>query len=327
MKHYLGIDLGGTKIAAGVVDENYQLVSRASLATGAGRAFDLVLSDIVKVAQQALEKASLSLADMRSLGIGTPSCINPKTGLLVFANSMCWENAPVKDQLTARFGRHLSFANDADCAALGESLAGAAKSFENVVMVTLGTGVGGGIILNGQIFNGCDQMGAEVGHTTLVFEGEPCSCGKRGCLEAYASGSALVKQTQAAMKANPDSLLHSLSGGNLSKVDGNIAFLASNAGDPTAMAVIDRYLSYVAAGIANLVTIFRPKVVLIGGGVCQQGDALLNPINQKLEDYVFAYSAIGAPKVRIASLGNDAGIIGAAMIEDHLVCCCRFEDA
>ena len=210
-----------------------------------------------------------------------------------------------------------------DCAALGESLAGAAKSTDSVVMVTLGTGVGGGIILNQQIFNGCDQMGAEIGHMTLVFEGEPCTCGKLGCYEAYASGTALVRQTKAAITEFPNSLLAKQCGNDPSAVTGQLVFDAARAGDSVALKVVDRYIAYVAAGLANLVTIFRPEVVLVGGGVCQQGELLLTPLNQKLEEYVFAFKEIGAPKAKAAILGNQAGIIGASMIENHLNCYCR----
>ncbi|MEA5003355.1 MAG: ROK family protein [Christensenella sp.] len=315
MKYYLGIDLGGTNIAAGVVDENYNIVARHSIPTGAHRSFEEIVADMARAAKEVAEKAGLPLSAFTSLGVGSPSCINPKTGLLTFANNMGWRNVPIIEELKKHIDLPVLVYNDADCAALGEALAGAAKGYQNVLMITLGTGVGGGMILDGRIFKGADGAGFEPGHTVIVYDGVMCTCGKKGCLESYGSATGLINQTKVAMQAHPQSLMHEFCGHDLSKVDGRTAFESAKQGDKAAQDVVDQYISYVAVGIGNLSTVLRPEIVIVGGGICNQKECLLDPLNEKLQDYVFGASDIGAPEAVAATLGNDAGIIGAALLE------------
>jgi len=315
MKHYVGIDLGGTNIVTAVVDEKYNIISRSSTKTkGLERTFEVVVADIANTVHDAVKKAGMSMDDISSIGLGTPSCINPKTGLLVHANSMGWQNVPLYDALKKHLDKPLFIKNDADCAALGEVLAGCAGEYKDALVVALGTGIGCGMIMNGKIFNGCDNMGAEMGHTKLVYDGVLCTCGQKGCFESYASATALINQTREAIIRNPSSKMKDMCDGDLDKVDGKLAFDAAKQGDSTAIAVIDQYVSYLGAGLSTLITIFRPEVILIGGGIGNQGEALLEPLNKRIHELTFAANQIGVPKAINAKLGNDAGIIGAAML-------------
>jgi glucokinase len=316
MKYYAGVDLGGTNIAAGVVDENYNIRSRCGVKTmGLERPFEAVVKDIAHLVEEAVSKAGLDMDGISSVGLGTPSCVNPETRLLVHANNMGWRNVPLYAELEKYIKKPLFIKNDADCAALGEALAGYAGEYENVLMVTLGTGIGCGMIINGKIFNGCDHMGAEMGHTKLVYDGVLCTCGQKGCFESYGSATALKTQTREAMKRDPGGKMYELCGGNPEKVNAKLAFDAAKLGDPAAVRVVEQYISYVAAGLSTLITIFRPDVIIIGGGIGSEGEFLLEPLNEQIRALTFAAGEIGVPKAIAAKMGNDAGLIGAAMLE------------
>ena len=318
MPYYVGIDLGGTNIATGVVDEQYRIVRKYSVKTrGMELPFESVVENIALAAEEVVCRAGLRMDEIESIGMGTPSCINPETGLLVHANNMGWHNVPLYEELRKFIKRPLFIRNDADCAALGEVLAGSARRFRDALMITLGTGVGGGLIMGGRIFNGCDHMGAEFGHTKLVFDGIQCTCGQYGCFESYGSATALIRQTREAIELHPSSLMGRICGGDLGKVDGKLAFDAARSGDPDAMAVVDQYIRYVAAGLSTLITIFRPEVIIIGGGICAEGEFLIEPLNRRIHECTFAAAEIGMPRAILAELGNDAGLIGAAMLEKH----------
>ena len=314
MKYYVGIDLGGTNIVAGVVDENYNIKAKYNEPTNASRGFEEVCASIANAAYEAVKKANIDMKDVESVGVGSPGCVNRNTNLLVFSNNLGWENVPFQDELEKHFDVPVHIDNDANCAALGEVLAGAARNYENACMVTLGTGVGGGIIIDKKIFSGSDRLGAEIGHTTLLYGGEVCSCGLEGCFEAYASATALIRQIKQAIKQHPESLLNTLCDGNPDKVEAKTAFDAMDKGDETAAKVIDRYISYVAAGVGSMMTLFRPEVVIVGGGVSNAGEKLLKPLSQKTDGMTFTRNQAENPPIVLAELGNDAGIIGAAML-------------
>lgn len=315
MKVFLGIDLGGTNIAAGVVDEQGHILKKHSVKTNTDQPFADLVSDIARTAYQTVELAGLEMGEISSVGLGTPSLINPETNLLVNANNLGWRNVPLPQELGKHFPIPLYIRNDADCAALGEVLAGAAREYENALMITLGTGLGGGVILNRRIFNGCDHMGAELGHTKLVYGGVQCTCGQYGCVESYASATALIRQAKEAVLAHPESRMAALCSGDLSRMDARIPFAAAQEGDRTAGRVVDQYISYLAAGLSSFVVIFRPQVILIGGGISNEGERLLGPLNEKLFQCTYGAEEIGVPPVIRAQLGNDAGIIGAALLE------------
>lgn len=312
MKYYLGIDFGGTGIKAGVVDENYRMIAKSSVPTRPDHDFEKTVIDMAKLSRDVIAMAGLSLDDFSSVGVGCPSFIHPRTGRLVFVNNTNWINVPLREEL----GKHLPLTifveNDANCAVIGEALAGAAKGVDNVLMLTLGTGVGSSLLLSGKLFPGCDNMGAELGHVPFKIDGEMCTCGIRGCFEAYASVTALIRQTRAAMQENPSSVMHAYVAERSGHVSGRTAFDCARLGDAAAKRVVDTYIGFVANGIGGFINIFRPDVVLIGGGLSNEKENLLIPINERLHQYVLAYDMIGAPKVVAATLGNDAGIIGAA---------------
>lgn len=315
MKYRIAIDLGGTDIKSGVVDEEYHIIKSHTIPTGAKRPFEVVVADMARAAVETAEMAGLEIADFSCVGVGVPSTINPKNGLLVFSNNTNWRNAPLRQELAKHLPVPVYIGNDANCAVIGEALAGAAKGKENVLMLTLGTGVGGGIIYEGKLFVGGDGMGAELGHMTLVHEGIVCTCGLPGCFESYASVSALIQQTRDAMKAHPDSMMNRHMQAHDGRVTGRTAFECAKAGDAAALAVVDQYTTYIANGIGSLCTIFRPEIVLIGGGISNEGDYLLDPINRKLPRYQHASDIIGSPPVVKATLGNSAGTIGAAFLD------------
>jgi len=317
MKYYLGIDLGGTNIAVGVVDENYKIVSKESIPTNAGRSVEKIVEDIFLLSKRVAEKANIAFDSFSSWGIGMPSYVNPKTHLLVHANNLGWINLPIYDYLRKHTSLPLYIENDANCAALGEALAGAAHDFDNVIMITLGTGVGGGIILNKRIFSGCDLMGAELGHTKLIYDGETCTCGQKGCLESYCSATALIRQAKDGMRQHVDSRMWNMCDRNLEKIDGKMVFDASRHGDPLAKKLVEQYIEYLSCGLSTFVTIFRPERIILGGGLIGADDLLFEPLNKRLYDNTFAASEIGVPKIVKAQLGNDAGIIGAALLEKH----------
>jgi len=312
MRYRIGVDIGGTGIKIGLVDENNQIVNRHSLPTGAERPYLSVVEDIVKGI--AAVKGDISYKEIISVGVGCPGFVNPETGLLVHAGNLNWENVPLKDALESRMGLPVYVGNDANCAVVGETVAGAAKGKRNVMLITLGTGVGGGLILNGKLFTGSMGMGAELGHAILVMDGEPCTCGIRGCFEAYASVSALIRQTKEMMERCPDSAMHEFSQKN-ARIDGRTAFDCARMGDEAAKRVVEQYIRYVAAGIGSQINVFRPEAVLIGGGISAEGDHLIKPLNEMVGEYVFAFKQVGAPPILKASLGNDAGIIGAAYLD------------
>lgn len=312
MKYRIGIDLGGTNIKLGIVDEENRIIARGSIPTRAERPYQEVIKSMADLVLETLAAKEISLEQCETLGIGSPGTVYSKGGIVVYSNNFNWKDVPLRDEMQRYLKLPVYINNDANCAALGEAVAGAGKGRKNVVLLTLGTGVGSGIILDGKIFEGGHPGGAEFGHNVIRMDGELCTCGRKGCLEAYASATALIRDTKRAAKNNPDSLIHSICPEGLDSVNGTTAFLAAEKGDPAAKEVVENYINYLAEGIANIVNLFRPDLVLLSGGVCNQGDVLTVPINQKLKEVCFGgEGAFIAPVVK-ATLSNDAGIIGAA---------------
>ena len=305
----IGIDLGGTNIAAGVVDEGQHIVAEVSLPTGAERPAEAVVADICRAAEKAMEKAGITAAHCASVGIGSPGTCDSANGVVVRAYNLGWDHVPVCRMLEERFHVPCRLSNDANCAALAETVAGGAVGCRNMMLITLGTGVGGGIIVDGRIVSGLGGAGGEPGHSLLVLDGEPCTCGRRGCWEVYASATALIRQGREAAAAHPTSLLN-----RYPELTGRDVFDAADAGDETAKAVLERYYVYVAAGITDLVNILSPEMVLIGGGISRQGERLLRPIRRYVAANCFGGAKRLQPVIQAAQLGNEAGIIGAAAL-------------
>ena len=314
-KYYLGFDMGGTNLVAGVIDSEYNILAKESIPANAGRPIEEVTYDMAAISKEVVRKAGLTLDNMSSWGIGMPSCINPATNLLVNANNFGWKNVPIYDYLKKHISLPTYIANDANCAVYGEVLAGAAKDCTDAIMLTLGTGVGGGIVINKKIYAGHDTMGAELGHTKLVYNGVRCTCGQKGCLESYCSSTALIRQAKEAVEKEPDSLIMQMCGHDKDKINGEIVFESSKKGDKVAMELVNDYIGHLAAGLSSFVCIFRPQVIILGGGIAHAGDYLIKPLNEQLHSNYFAADEIGIPKIIRAELGNDAGLIGAAFLE------------
>ena len=307
MIYRLGIDLGGTAVKAGIVDENFNIVKNHKVKAHEG--LKNVVKDIVKVANEVAEMVGIRVSDIPCAGIGTPGFTNPETGRLVYSANLNLEDVPLAAEIEKELGIPVLLGNDANCAVIGETLAGAAKGFQNVVLITLGTGLGGGIIYNGKLFIGGHGMGAEVGHMPIVTGGERCTCGIYGCYEAYGSTTALIRQAKEAAGQHPESSMNKV------ELNGRTIFDCAHACDKTALEVVDQYEEYVAAGLGGLISVFRPDIALIGGGISGEGEYLVGPIREKLPKYVFASQVIGIPAVKTAELGNAAGTIGAAYLD------------
>mgnify|MGYP000149367773 FL=1 len=314
MKYYIGIDLGGTNIAAGVVNENNEIVAKTSVKTGSGRPVNLIVDDMANAAKSAAESIGLTLNEVEWVGVGAPGTANKASGVIEYSNNLGWYDVPLVQMLEERTGKKVYIENDANAAAYGEYVAGAAKKADSSVMVTLGTGVGGGIVLNNKIYTGFNFAGAELGHSVIVVDGRPCTCERRGCLEAYASATGLITTTREYMEKYKDSVMWDLVEHDLSKVSGRTAFDAMRKGDKAGKMVVDEYIKYLACGITNIINTFQPDILCIGGGICHEGDTLMVPLKEIVKREVYSRNSAKNTEIVAASLGNDAGIIGAALL-------------
>lgn len=311
----IGIDFGGTNIAVGIVDENYKIKYKTSAPTLLGRPVDEMVTDMAALCLECAEKSGLSMEEVESVGIASPGVINSQTGVVEYYCNMDLYNYPLAEKLRAALGGYdrIFAGNDANAAALGEAVAGAAKGAVSAVMITLGTGVGGGVILGGKIYDGFNFSAAELGHVVIKAGGRPCPCGRRGCFEQYSSASALIRDTKEAMEAHPESALWHIAP-TLDKVNGKTAFDGMRAGDPTACTVVENYISDLALGLTNMVNIFQPEILCIGGGICGEGEGLRAPLEERVMAEQYAKTTPKKTKLVIAALGNDAGIVGAAAL-------------
>lgn len=309
-RYFAGIDLGGTNIAVAIADEYGNLYGKARRKTAMPRPYNEIFDDMAACVRDAVRYSGLTMDDIESVGIGCPGAINIQEGTVEFSNNLGFYDVPIVAYMEKALGKKVFVENDANAAAWGEFLAGSGKGTDNMIMVTLGTGVGSGIIVDGHLLTGAWGKGAELGHMVLRLDGEPCTCGRKGCFETYASATALVNQTKAAMTANPYSDLWRVAP-SLDQVNGKTAF---DANDKIAKGVVDQYLGYLAEGIVNIVNIFQPEVITLGGGISHSGEAILAPIRQEIKERSFARFGKEQTAVTCATLGNDAGIIGAALL-------------
>ena len=318
--YYIGIDLGGTNIAAGVVDENHKIIKKMSAPTGAWRKPDEITADIAALCKSVAKEAGLTIDDIESIGIATPGSACCETGEIFYSCNLPYVNYNMADKLSEMLGtdKKVYIENDANAAALAEAVAGAAKGSKYSIMITLGTGVGGGIIIDGQVYCGFNSAGAELGHIVIEKDGRPCSCGRKGCWETYSSATGLVRTTREKIeecrKTGRKTIMEDMIGGDITKVSGRTAFAAKRKGDEVASEVVDTYIDYLVCGLVNIINIFQPNVLSIGGGISGEGDYLLNMLPEKV--FAETYSRGDTPQcqLKIAELGNDAGIIGAAAL-------------
>ena len=307
----IGIDLGGTFIKAGVVDENNRIIAKNMIESHVDTNVDGLCVRMVECATGALEEAGLSFDDVNTIGVGVPGAVDAENGVVVYCSNIKFRNTPLAAMIKERTGKPVYIHNDANVA-YGEVVAGAAKGCKNVVVITLGTGVGGGVIIDGKIYSGFNSFGGELGHTVIVHNGEPCPCGRRGCLESYASATALIKQTRESMKTHTESRLWNICP-DISQINGKTAFDAMRAGSKAGAEVVNKYINYLGCGLTNFINIFQPEMLLIGGGISKEGETLLEPLRKILAVETYG-SSMDAPKTKIGvcTLRNDAGTIGAA---------------
>ena len=312
---YAGVDVGGMSIKCCFATENGEILIKDSFVTKAGITCAEMAEQTATFLKSLAAKAGIKESEIISVGMGTPGTVDGKKGMIVYSNNIKLDHAPIVKEMKKHLSCPVYVDNDANVAALGEAVFGAAKGLSDVVLVTLGTGVGTGIVVNGKMITGKGGAGAEGGHMVIRMNGEPCSCGNRGCFEAYASASALLKQTDRMVARHPDSLLARL-WAEKGRV-GFVPFDAAKAGDRAGITVIRNYVNYVALGLAGLVNIFRPDVVLIGGGISNQGDYFIKRVSRRLNRIVYGAGINPRVKVKAAELKNDAGLLGAVALAIH----------
>lgn len=310
-QYYVGIDVGGTFIKGGLIDRAGKIYAQRKIPTEAKAGAEIILDQIAKMIDGMLSDAKIEKKEVGGIGMGIPGLIDSHLGTVAFSSNIEWKKAPIRDILSEKTGLPVKITNDANAAALGEAYFGAGKQYCDSIFVTLGTGIGGGIVVNRKLLEGNRSAGAEIGHMVIVKDGEMCSCGMKGCFEAYASTKALVRDAKRAMEKHPESAMWEV--GGLDSVDGRTPFFYASK-DPVAAAVLNRYFDYLSIGLLNLANIFRPEVIILGGGVSAQGDALLKPVQERLDRDIFG--GINGPLVPlfVSELGNNAGFLGAAAL-------------
>lgn len=313
MKYYIGIDLGGTNIKAGVVNENYEIIAKASTKTLCPRPAKEIADDMAKVSIEACKNAGIGIDEIEWIGIGTPGIADNVNGTIPYSNNLGFKDVPIRKYIREHIDKPVYVANDANAAAYGEFVAGAAKGACDAVCITLGTGVGAGVIIDGKIFTGRNLAGTEIGHMVIEADGPQCTCGRKGCFEVFSSATGLINMTKQAIAENPGSILAKYEKDD-GKVSARHAFMAMREGDAAGKAVVDKYIKYLAAGITNVINIFQPDILCIGGGVCNEGDPLMKPMVELVKKEVYTRMLDKNTEITVAKLGNDAGIIGAAFL-------------
>ncbi|MDR1117147.1 MAG: ROK family protein [Oscillospiraceae bacterium] len=315
--YYIGIDLGGTNIAAALVDEEGQVSNKISIKTDAGLGKEAVTGGLMRACDMVAGQSGVDKSEIKSVGIGAPGMMNFDTGVVLYCpNIPAINHVDITSEIKKKYGVPVYINNDANCAALGEVVAGGAKGAKDALFVILGTGVGGGIVIDGKIYTGHNGVAGEIGHIVISLDGRECGCGRKGCWEAYASASGLIKTTKEFMLRDRGSVMWKLVGGDIDQTSGRTAFEAMRKGDKSGSEAVDLYINHLAAGVIDMINIFQPEVICIGGGISHEGEYLLKPL-QKVVDagkYGRASDEISHSRLVCATLGNDAGIVGAAML-------------
>ena len=310
---YIGIDLGGTGIKAGIVDENGAILCKESCPTGVERGYEAVIRDMARLCEETVAKSGHSMKEIQAIGIGLPGIYDPATGLVPFCTNLHWHQVPVVEEMHKYLDKPIYIGNDATVAGLAESVAGVSKGASVSIFVTLGTGVGGGIVVDGKPYSGPHGVASAIGHMITVVGGEMCTCGNRGCWERYASATAIIREGRKFAEAHPDCAIAKAVNGDMDAITAKTVIDLAKAGDPDAARLFDNYVEHLCVGLVNLINLYDPEIIALGGGVSHAGQFLLDAVNAKLPDFVF-YKTMPYAKIELARLGNDAGIIGAAML-------------
>lgn len=308
----IGIDIGGMSIKVGLVDEKGNIVGKNSKKTE--KTAELCIKNMIEQINELLSKYGLTDSKLNGIGIGCPGAVSSEKGLIEFLPNLGWKNINIKKELQKKFNTKIEISNDANVATLAEAVYGVARNYDSFIMLTLGTGVGGGIVIDKKLYEGIESKGAELGHTTLVLNGKKCSCGRNGCVEQYVSATALIEQTKEEMLKNKDSMMWNFVCGEIEKVDGKTAFDCAKKGDKSAVKVRDNYVMYLSESILNFLNIFRPQAIVLGGGISAQGKYLTDLITDYIEKFNYGYMFSPKTKILTAKFGNDSGIIGAVAL-------------
>lgn len=310
--YQIGVDIGGTGIQAGLVDENGKIVYKDECKTDIPGGFKKIISDINHLVRNIIKANSIDYKDIKSIGFGVPSFIN-KSGKVTCVN-LGWEDVDFIQELKNAFPEFNVFAeNDATVAALAESKFGSMRNFDVSVMLTLGTGVGGGIIINGQPFVGSHGMGSEIGHVVIGENYFDCNCGNNGCFETFCSATSIIKYAQELIKKGEKTIISDMCNGDFSSINAKMVFDAYRNNDNLAKKVLNRFKSYLALGIAGIINTIDPGVISIGGGLSKSSDIILDNLKDMIREHIL-YKNEEFADIVVANLGNDAGIIGAAIL-------------
>lgn len=316
-QYTIGIDLGGTTMTAGLVNENYEIVGKITWATNLPRPAADLEKALADLCRAVAKENNVDFADVKYVGIGTPGSVNFTTGFVGYNTNFGYYDWNLGPDMEKLLGCKVYVENDANAAAFGEYIAGGAKGYKDAVVITLGTGIGSGIILGGKIVRGFNFAAGEMGHTVIVKGGRKCNCGRCGCWERYASARALTEDTKAAMQEHSDTLMWKLVP-DLDHVNAKTSFDAMAQGDALAKQVVENWMEYVGCGLANVVNTFEPEVICVGGGVSNQGETLLAPVRAYVEKETHDITGGRVPEICACELRNDAGVIGAAALEVSL---------
>ena len=310
----IGMDVGGTGIQIGAVNEKLEIIARGSIPTRTDLPFAEQVQQMAECTLEVLRSASpaISPEEVVSVGVGIPG-IADRNGHVIKCINMGWHHVSFRDEFVKHMDKPVLIDNDANVAALAESVAGISAGTSSSVFMTLGTGIGSGIILNGRIWSGAHGIGGELGHTIMDLEGVPCTCGNRGCLERYCSATAIIRMAREVISWHPDSAIWAACEGNPEKINAKIVLDAAKEGDPLGMKLFRRYVSLLSQAVANVVNFLDPEIIVLGGGVSKAGRFLLDAVREEFPRYVL-FNDQPLPRLDLAVLGPDAGIIGAAML-------------
>ncbi len=310
-KYIIGIDLGGMSAKGALFTMDGELLCTDRATTSKNDGFDGTVLVLARLARSLAETGGIEFSAVQAIGVGAPGVVDSNEGVVLRWSNYGWQNAPLAKELSLLTGKKVFLLNDANAAALGEAKFGATAKYQSSILLTLGTGVGGGMVFDGKLIEGYKSAGAELGHITIRKGGIPCACGRKGCYEKYASATALISQTRHAMVDNPQSQLWDIVKGNLENVDGRTVFIAAANGDETAKKVLEEYVGYLSEGIADFVNILRPEAIVLGGGIANEGEILFEPLRKAVDERSYIAMDIVPLKIVGAKLGNRAGVYGA----------------
>ena len=310
---YLGVDLGGTGIKVGLVTEKGEILAKGSTPTLRERPYQAIIEDIAKLCKRVVKDAGMDMADVGAIGVGVPGICDPHTGVIPFCTNLGWHEVPFVDEMRKHIDKPVIVDNDATVAGFAESIAGVSAGSSSSVFLTLGTGVGGAIIINGKPYSGAHGVGSELGHMIIRMDGDPCNCGNAGCFERYASATAIIRMAKEVLPSYPGSQILARVNGDTSRINAKTVIDCAKEGDPAALAAFNQYVKGLATGIVGIIHTIDPEIIALGGGVSMAGDFLLNAV-RKLIPQMVMYKTMPFARIELAQLGADAGIIGAAML-------------